>query len=59
MEAPYGTKVARYAHEDTLWFAVTGSEANNLQEVEEEMIATDYSDFTYPWDMIENTGEEE
>jgi len=51
-QAPYGSKVALYAHEDTLWFAVTGSDSNTLDEVEEESVATDYSNINYPWDML-------
>jgi len=53
-EAPYGSKVTLYAHEDTLWFAVTGSDATNSEEIEEEIVAKDYSDLNYPWDKLED-----
>ena len=51
-EAPFGSKITLYAHEDTLWFAVTGAESTNSKEVEEEMTVTDYSNINYPWDML-------
>lgn len=52
---PHGSKVALYTHEDTLWFAITGAESTNLNEIEEEVIAKDYSDCSYPWDQIGET----
>lgn len=41
---PFGSKVALYAHEDTLWFAITGSVSKTSEEVEEELLAKDYSE---------------
>jgi len=49
---PYGSKVALYTHEDTLWFAITGAESTNSNDIEKEVIAKDYSDCTYPWEKI-------
>lgn len=39
---PHGSKVALYTHEDTLWFAITGSKATNSDDVEKDVIAKDY-----------------
>ena len=58
LQAPYGTKVALYTHEDTLWFAITGAESTNSDDIEEEMLAKNYTEFTYPWDMFKNKGED-
>ena len=52
-KAPYGSKVALYAHEDTLWFAITGADSTNSEDIEEEIVAKDYTEFTYPWDSLE------
>ncbi len=41
---PFGSKVALYAHEDTLWFAITGSKSKNSEEVEKELLAKDYNE---------------
>lgn len=57
--APFGSKTALYTHADTLWLAITGSEATTSEEIEEEVIVKDYSELTYPWDMLENKGEAE
>lgn len=57
--APYGSKVALYAHEDTLWLAITGTESNNSDEVEEEMTTKNYTGLTYPWDKLAHKGEDE
>lgn len=60
VKAPYrevvspGSKVALYTHEDTLWFAITGTDATNSEEVEEDVIAPSYNACTYPWDELEN-----
>ena len=56
--APFGTKVALHAHEDTLWIAVTGADSDNNEDVENEVMTNDYNELSYPWDMIEHTGEE-
>jgi len=58
-KAPYGTKVALYAHEDTLWLAITGAESTNSDDVLDEVTVKDYAELQYPWDMLEHTGEEE
>jgi len=46
---PLGSKVALYAHEDTLWFAITGTKGKNTDEVKADVIADDYSGCNYPW----------
>jgi hypothetical protein len=58
-EAPFGSKVALYAHTDVLWFAITGAESTNSKDIEDEVVAKDYSEFTYPWDLLEDKGEEQ
>jgi len=55
--APWGTKVALYAHEDTLWLAITGAKATNHEEVEEEVLVKDYDELIYPWDKLEHKGD--
>jgi len=55
--APYGSKVAFFVHEPVLWFAITGAESTNSEDVEKEIVAKEYSEFTYPWDKLEYTGE--
>lgn len=49
---PHGSKVALYTHEDTLWFAVTGADSTNSDDIEKEVIAKNYSDCVYPWDRL-------
>lgn len=49
---PLGSKVAIYAHEDTLWFAITGAKSTNSEDVENEVSTMDYNDCKYPWDDI-------
>jgi len=56
--APFGSKVALYTHEDTLWFAITGAISTTPEDVEKEVVAKDYTEFTYPWDMLEDKGVE-
>lgn len=54
--APFGSKVALYAQTEVLWAAITGApEAETLEQVEEQIIADDYSDLSYPWDQIEGS----
>jgi hypothetical protein len=54
-KAPYGSRIALYAQTDVLWAAITGlPETENLEEVESVLKAEDYSEFTYPWDLLEN-----
>lgn len=57
--APFGSKVALYAHEDTLWLAITGADSTNSEDVEKEMVAKDYTELTYPWDRLEHEGDTE
>lgn len=51
-KAPFGSKIALYAIKDTKWAAITGVETEDLREIEQEVVTKDYTDFTYPWDMI-------
>lgn len=51
---PSGSKVILYTHEETLWFAVTGAETENPEDVEFEVLAEDYCDCVYPWDRLED-----
>jgi len=51
--APFGTKASILTVEDTVWIAVTGVESETEKEIKEELIATDYSDISYEWDLIE------
>ena len=55
--APFGTKVALYTHSDTRWFAITGADSTNNEDVEKEVMAKDYSECVYPWDLIKNDEE--
>lgn len=48
---PLGSKVALFTHEDTLWYAFAKSQAKSPQEAENELIAENYSDCIYPWDI--------
>jgi len=48
----YGSKIALYTHEDTLWFAITGCKSNDSESIEKEVIVDDYTDLRYPWDKI-------
>lgn len=50
---PSGSKVALYTHEDTSWFAISKCKANEIKDVEEEVVTSKYEECTYPWDMIE------
>lgn len=52
--APYGSKVALYAVQDTKWAAITGVKTDKLEDVEEEVEAKDYSEFSYPWELLED-----
>jgi len=53
-KAPYGSRIALYAETDVLWAAITGvPETEDLNEVENIVKAKGYSDFTYPWDLVE------
>lgn len=52
---PYGSKVALYTHEDTLWFAITGAKSTNSDDIEKEVIADNYTDCVYSWDKLGET----
>lgn len=53
-KAPFGSKVALYAVTDTKWAAITGANTDNIEEMEDEIMAKDYSEFVYPWDLLED-----
>lgn len=53
-QAPYGSKVALYANTDTRWFAITGAESTNSKDVDDELVANDYTECIYPWDKLED-----
>jgi hypothetical protein len=55
--APFGSKVALYTHEETVWLAITGAESTTSEEVKEEVRAKDYNEVTYPWELIEYKGD--
>jgi hypothetical protein len=55
---PHGSKVALYTHEDTQWFAITGAESTNSEDVEKEVTVDNYKDCVYPWDKLEDKGEQ-
>ena len=54
MQPPLGSKVAVYAVEDTKWAAITGSKSEKITELEAEVIVEDYSDISYPWELLED-----
>lgn len=45
-----GSKTALYAHETTMWFAISATDAKELEDVENDVLAKDYSDVIYPWE---------
>ena len=54
-KAPFGSRIALYAETDVLWAAITGvSETEDVTKVEDVVKAKGYSDFTYPWDLVED-----
>ena len=53
-QAPFGSKVALYAVTDTKWAAITGAQSEDLTEIEDEIEAGDYSDLSYPWELLED-----
>lgn len=56
--APFGTRIALYTHEETRWMAVcNANDCEDLKDVENKIKITDYSGFTYPWDLLEDKGE--
>jgi hypothetical protein len=44
MVSPPGTKRVGFAHEDTVWTTIHGTEETELDKLEEHLIATDYDD---------------
>lgn len=44
MVSPPGTKRIGYAHEDTVWTTIHGTEETDLEKLEEQLIATDYEE---------------
>lgn len=52
--APFGSKVALIAITDVKWAAITGVETEDLEEIEEELKADDYTSLTYSWDLLED-----
>jgi hypothetical protein len=56
--APFGTRIALYAIEETRWIAISNaSDCETLEDTEEKIKAKDYSEFVYPWDLLENKGD--
>ena len=45
MVAAAGTKRVGYAHEDTLWTTIVGTEDTTVEEVEEHFLAKTYDDY--------------
>jgi len=39
-----GTKRGGYAHEDSIWLCIHGTEETNLDKIEQEVIASDFND---------------
>jgi len=55
-EAPFGSKVALHAETEVLWAAITGLAGDvSLDEVEQHVVANDYSELSYPWSSLEVT----
>ena len=52
--APFGSKVALIAIQDTKWAAITGADTSDINEIEGEIEAKSYSDLSYPWDLLED-----
>ena len=44
-----GSKVALFTHSDTLWYAITGAQSTNTEDVYNEVMADDYEQCDYPW----------
>ena len=56
--APFGTRIALYAHEETRWMAVcNANDCEDLKDTENKIKVADYSGFTYPWDLLKDKGE--
>jgi hypothetical protein len=43
--SPSGTKRAGYAHEDTIWITVLGTEKTDPQEIYDELTALDFDEY--------------
>jgi len=48
--APYGSKVVLWTHEDTLWFAISGTDNPHSEGIKDDVIAQDYSECQYGWE---------
>lgn len=51
--APFGTRASVYTVEDTLWAAITGVNSEDTETAHDELIAKDYNEITYEWDLLE------
>jgi hypothetical protein len=56
-QPPFGSKVALHTHEDTLWFAITGAESASLDDIDEEIVANNYTDCPLLDNNLEDVGE--
>lgn len=45
MVSPPGTKRVGYAHEDTVWTTIIGTDETEVEKVEEEVLAKTYEDY--------------
>jgi len=54
MQPPFGSKAAIFAVTDVKWAAVTGIKTEDTSEAEAEVEVEEYTDLTYPWDLLEN-----
>lgn len=54
--APYGSKIVLWTHTDTLWFAISATD--DCENVEDDVIATDYSECRYPWEDTKCLGQQ-
>lgn len=43
--SPPGTKRAGYAHEDTIWITIHGTEEKDLEKIEEQFIAQSFEEY--------------
>lgn len=44
-EAPAGSKRAMYAHEDSAWLVILGSEETDVDKLEEELVVNTFEEF--------------
>lgn len=43
--SPPGTKRAAYAHEDTIWTTIHGTDSKDVDEIKQEFIASSYQEY--------------